>query len=1199
MATERITDWSDSPTPTELFFDDFESYGGLYANFDDNWGGGADNMLDAAYAYAGSYGVQRGSAHELYRIGGIAPTTDTVLFGGRFKWNGVGGSYIEGLAAVLGAIASHDGFNKQCKVYASADGKIHIGTYGIDRDVTATPVLTVGWNYITGKLQISNTGVYEVWVNNVLVLSGTADLLNSLYGAGIAGFSTGTVSGWGVDNLWVGYATAAAVYNGANSPPIVDAGPDQEITLPPGSTTLEGSVTDDGLGSSPPVLTILWTVVSGPGSPPNSGVTFADDSDPETTVTFALPGTYVLRLTADDGDLSAFDEVTIIVTQELNPCTGGGTVEMGDDPEEGAALATASSPLLWVVLHLDSGDLPITAIPGLNDDADYHGGRKEPRLLSIGRPRLAVSDQFGGPQTAEIELVVADTDRRLRTRMRAETLTNRTFSVWIADDATRRAKGVARRRGHYAITGVEPIGDMTFRIRGADFIGSEVSGFFAERQLVDRRFGRVAFPQLPTALIDKVEAGYYGWIGDDALVTDGDPVVFDETQGYGGQEAGGFVDFGWGSIGGTAPVDLTLGEAAGGVYDSSTTLFAMVTAVIGGVETDPFPMTDGAGVSLTFTGSGKKLTLSTTAVPGATAYRWYVKDVTWGHTASPPGFRVRTETAGPTAELTDGGNENVGPWPPPDTRWTGIFSWPVYVYVLARMPASVTPVQVNRGFVAGGPWESRPGRVGWDPVPGAIEYWILTALAGSSVFANKYIAPSSAVYLDLTASRVPDEVINSREGQQGAVPLSWVGDETIGGVAYRAFFLSIGVVRINALHGSDLGTPPVRIVLPDSVFGSTFLAPLQTGWPFATQYRAFVDADGDDRWYTMVYGLAGDPVVEAAVAGTVPLTANICGFAEDARGEDDDAALSPTISSLALQCLHFLENFGNPQDGRVWKSGPWNAPHTRNGVPVHRGSAFVACKTYAETLLAGGFQGGWGFAVDGAPFTFDTWLRAAAINHDWRWTTDEHGALKPLMVNPDATAAAAFSDGSVQGPTAANIPQHAVPRIVPRIQQLVNEIRYVFKKNYVASVTNPTPAEDALLPPRLAEAIDWYSGVIPVKDDDSQVEHGGPGGTRRLVKMLEVQFQMHRSGAAPAVIVARMLARLAWPLDLVTFPASLLGCDVQNGDIVTWTHHAGAGSSGAVDRRLWLTASELEANIIPGTPSSLDVWLEGEDVTDL
>ncbi len=95
-----------------------------------------------------------------------------------------------------------------------------------------------------------------------------------------------------------------------NQPPAVNAGADRTASLTAaGNVTLqlEGSVTDDGL-PSPPSLTAQWTRVSGPAP-----VTFANAGLPTTTATFTAAGTYVLRLSASDGERTASDDVTVTV----------------------------------------------------------------------------------------------------------------------------------------------------------------------------------------------------------------------------------------------------------------------------------------------------------------------------------------------------------------------------------------------------------------------------------------------------------------------------------------------------------------------------------------------------------------------------------------------------------------------------------------------------------------------------------------------------------------------------------------------------------------------------------------------------------------------------------------------------------------------------------------------------------------------
>jgi alpha-tubulin suppressor-like RCC1 family protein len=89
-----------------------------------------------------------------------------------------------------------------------------------------------------------------------------------------------------------------------NAPPVVSAGVDQSIELP-ALVSLSGVVTDDGLVAP---TTVAWSQVSGPGT-----TTFADSTSTSTTASFSSSGVYTLRLTANDGALSAQDDVVITV----------------------------------------------------------------------------------------------------------------------------------------------------------------------------------------------------------------------------------------------------------------------------------------------------------------------------------------------------------------------------------------------------------------------------------------------------------------------------------------------------------------------------------------------------------------------------------------------------------------------------------------------------------------------------------------------------------------------------------------------------------------------------------------------------------------------------------------------------------------------------------------------------------------------
>ena len=93
-----------------------------------------------------------------------------------------------------------------------------------------------------------------------------------------------------------------------NAPPTVNAGPNASVTMP-GQAALNGTVTDDG---RPGPLTTTWSRASGPGT-----VTFGNAAAVDTSAGFSQAGSYVLRLTANDGAVSRSDTVTVTVSAAI------------------------------------------------------------------------------------------------------------------------------------------------------------------------------------------------------------------------------------------------------------------------------------------------------------------------------------------------------------------------------------------------------------------------------------------------------------------------------------------------------------------------------------------------------------------------------------------------------------------------------------------------------------------------------------------------------------------------------------------------------------------------------------------------------------------------------------------------------------------------------------------------------------------
>jgi len=189
--------------------------------------------------------------------------------------------------------------NEAPSVSAGADQAITLPDNAIlsgnaSDDGLPSNALTVGWS------QVSGPGVASFASAN-----STSTLVSfSSQGAYVLRLTASDGDLTSSDDVTIVVNPAAPV----NQAPNVDAGANVNVTLP-NAANLAGSVNDDGLPSN--TLTLAWTQVSGPGT-----TNFANPDSATTTASFSTAGTYVLRLTANDGALTDSDELTVTVNPQ-------------------------------------------------------------------------------------------------------------------------------------------------------------------------------------------------------------------------------------------------------------------------------------------------------------------------------------------------------------------------------------------------------------------------------------------------------------------------------------------------------------------------------------------------------------------------------------------------------------------------------------------------------------------------------------------------------------------------------------------------------------------------------------------------------------------------------------------------------------------------------------------------------------------
>lgn len=228
------------------------------------------------------------------------------------------------------------GATRGLNIYLDA-GNLYVGGWsadlnGWDETYLSTPVTAGEWHHVVLVLDTPNdaslvSGGLRAYLDGTLFGAGEAAEMGSHTGnVGLGGMvsatqlHTGNVSNDGLyfdghidevhyfNNRVLTDDEIGGLYAFGNIGPAPDAGPGQP-SVTGLDVTLGGSSTDDGRWTG--TLDHAWSIASGPGTGTFSS---SDGNGIDTMVALSDAGTYVLRLTSDDGEVTTFSDVSVTAT---------------------------------------------------------------------------------------------------------------------------------------------------------------------------------------------------------------------------------------------------------------------------------------------------------------------------------------------------------------------------------------------------------------------------------------------------------------------------------------------------------------------------------------------------------------------------------------------------------------------------------------------------------------------------------------------------------------------------------------------------------------------------------------------------------------------------------------------------------------------------------------------------------------------
>lgn len=208
---------------------------------------------------------------------------------------------------------------------------------------------------------------------------------------------------------------------------------------------------------------------------------------------------------------SAFWRVSVLSGVEgVTPPDGGGDPDPGVNPSLGIV---PENPLTFIHIRTVTDDDYYFAVPQLNDDDDWHGGKKPGKLIAVSdiTRRLGKNGSFEGTRvTARIE----DTDRQFRTLVATDSLRGSYFAVYWIDDEDRRAKLEPFRIFAGRLTDHRGLPGFVYEFTAHDALATRLAAISQQPTIPPDRLTSVVFPSLDPAIEGQAAPIVVGLVSD-------------------------------------------------------------------------------------------------------------------------------------------------------------------------------------------------------------------------------------------------------------------------------------------------------------------------------------------------------------------------------------------------------------------------------------------------------------------------------------------------------------------------------------------------------------------------------------------------------------------------------------------------------------------------------------------------------------